>query len=155
MGPFSRGKQIWNWCCNKEFFDGAIFQGLFLASLSQLLPQAHTAVEVEVLATARALQFATKLDFKEAILEGDLEIIIKALKEEESSLTTHGLFIQDAKFISMSFTELRYSHTRRESNMVAHSLAKYAANIIDYVVWMKDAAPQIHNVIQANFATFE
>ena len=39
--------------------------------------------------------------------------------------------------------------------MVAHSLAKYAANIVDYVVWMKDAAPQIHNVIQADFATFE
>ena len=112
-------------------------------------------MEVEALATARALQFATKLNFKEAILEGDSEIIIKALKEEESSLTTHGLFIQDAKFISMSFTQLRYSHTRREGNMVAHGLAKYAVNIVDYVVWMEDAPSQIHNVIQADFATFE
>ena len=130
-------------------------QGLILASLSRLLPQAYTVVEVEALAVARALQFAAELDFKEAILEGDSEIIIKALKDKESSLTTHGLFIQDAKFISMSFTQLRYSHTRREGNMFAHSLAKYAANIVDYVVWMKDAAPQIHNVIQADFATFE
>ena len=95
------------------------------------------------------------MDFKEAILEGDSEIIIKAHKEEESSLTTHGLFIQDAKFIFMSFTQLCYSHTRREGNMIALSLAKYAANIVDYVVWMEDAPPQIHNVIQADVTTFE
>ena len=33
-------------------------QGLILAPLSQLLPQAYIAVEVEALAVAKALQFA-------------------------------------------------------------------------------------------------
>ena len=67
-------------------------------------------------------------------MEGDSEIITTALKDEHLPLL--------------------YSHIRREGNMVAHNLARYTRNVSDYVVWIKDAPPHIHNVIQADSAFF-
>ena len=53
----------------------------------------YKAVEIEVLAAAKALQFASELGISKAILEGDLEVIIKPFIEDVDSLTTHGLLI--------------------------------------------------------------
>ena len=55
----------------------------------------------------------------------------------------------------MSFTQSRYSHIRREGNMVAHNIATYARNFSDFVVWLEDAPPQIYNKAQADFANFD
>ena len=82
----------------------------------------HLAYNRSIVDALRAPQFAQELEISEAVLGGDLEVIIKALKEEETSLTTHGLVLQDAKFFSISFTQLCYSHIRREGNIVAHNL---------------------------------
>ena len=49
----------------------------------------YRAVEIEALAAAKALQFASELGISEAILEGDLEVIIKPFTEDVNSLTTH------------------------------------------------------------------
>ena len=89
---------------------------------------------MEALAIIRALQFAWELDISEVVLEEDSEIITTALKDEHLPLL--------------------YSHIRREGNMVAHNLARYTKNVSDYVVWIKDAPPHIHNVIQADSAFF-
>ena len=110
---------------------------------------------MEALAAIRALQFARELDISEVVLEGDSEIIITALMDKHYPLTTYGLILQEANLLSMSFTKLHYSHIRREGNMVAHNLARYARNVSDYVVWMEDAPPHIHNVIQADSAFFD
>ena len=104
-------------------------QGLILASLSQLLPQDYTIAEVEALAAVTALQFARELDILEVVLEGDSEIIITTLADEHYPLTTYDLILQDANLLFMSFTQLRYSHIRKEGNMVTHNLARYARNV--------------------------
>ena len=65
------------------------------------------------------------------------------------------LILQDVNFISASFTQLCYSHVRREGNMVTHNLVRYARNVSNFVVWMEDAPPHIYNVAQANFANFD
>ena len=41
-------------------------------------------------------------------------------------------------------------NTRREGNVVAHSLPKYAIDILDFLVWMEDVLPQFHSVLQAD-----
>ena len=104
-------------------------QGLILASLSQLLPHDYTIAEVEALAAVTALQFARELDILEVVLEGDSEIIITTLTDEHYPLTTYDLILQDANLLFMSFTQLRYSHVRKEGNMVTHNLARYARNV--------------------------
>ena len=59
---------------------------------------------------------------------------MKALQEEACSLAPLGVLIKDAKDLFLSFDQLLYSHTKREGNVVAHSLARYAIDISDFLV---------------------
>ena len=54
--------------------------------------------------------------------------------------------------LSQSFQKLLYSHTKREGNSVAHSLARYANNIPDFLVWVEDVPPCIQSFVQADWA---
>ena len=139
-------------------FDGAVFSkdnfsgvgavirdenGLVLGSCTKRLPQAYSAVEVEALAAATALALAKDLGVTWAILEGDSLVVIKALREKEQLLSPTGLLLEDVRMLSQSFQKLLYSHTKREGNSVAHSLARYANNIPDFLVWVEDVPPCI------------
>ena len=55
--------------------------------------------------------------------------------------------------LSQSFQKLLYSHTKREGNFVAYSLARYANSIPDFLVWMEDIPPCIQSFVQANLAS--
>ena len=150
-------------------FDGAVFSsenrsgtgvvirnsaGLVMASCSQCLSQAYSNDEVEAFAAAKALSFAAEIGISKAVLEGDSLTIIKALSTDQRSLSSFGPLIDDAKFSSVNFDQLHYSHVKRECNFAAHSLAKFASNILDFQVWMEDVPLQISYVIQANLAGF-
>ena len=84
--------------------------------------QPYKATEVESLAAATALSFATNLDFQRVVLEGDLMEVIQALRENDQSLTTTGLLLEDVRMLSKNFEQLLYSHTKRDGNAVAHSI---------------------------------
>ena len=69
-------------------------------------------------------------------------------------LVPYGLLLEDARFLSQHFDELRYSHTKREGNRLAHSLARYAVGIPDFLVWMEDVPPQFYSVFQIDLSGF-
>ena len=126
--------------------------GLVIALCSQCLPQAYSNDEVEALAVAKALSFATEIGISKVVLEGDSLTIINALSNDQRSLSSFGPLIDDAKFSSVIFDQLHYSYVRRECNFAAHSLTKFASNILDFQVWMEDIPPQLSSVIQADLA---
>lgn len=75
-------------------FDGAVFKvankfgicvviSLAITSFFQQLPPAYRVEEIEALVVARALEFAFEIGIDSAVLEGDYELIIKALIEED------------------------------------------------------------------------
>ena len=103
-------------------------------ALAQQLPQLYTPLITEAKAASKALQFVAELGFNRVILEGDCQVLIKALKEDGIFLCTDSLFIEDAPFYARLFNELRYSHVKREGNKVAHSLTQYILGILDSVV---------------------
>ena len=105
-------------------------------------------MEIEAWAIARVLVFA------QSILEGDLEVIMKALVEEGRSLAPYDLLVQDARIFSRFFTQLLYSHTKKECNKVAHSLTRYVITSLECVVWMEDVLSQLSSVIQVDIAGF-
>ena len=59
--------------------------------MSQNIYLPHFVVKLEALATGRALEFSLDKGIRSAILEGDLEIVINALKVDFSSLASFGL----------------------------------------------------------------
>ena len=111
-------------------------------------------LEIEAKAASRALQFASELGFNQGILEGDCQVVTNALIEDESSLSTVGVIIDDICFEASCYNQLRYSHIKREGNKIAHSLARYAIEISNFVVWMKDVSPHLFSVVQADIVGF-
>ena len=86
------------------------------------------------MAVAKALEFTSKLGVRRAILKGDSLVVVKALHEDEQSLSPMGLLLEDVRFFSQSFEELLYSRTKREGIVVAHSLTRYTNSISDFSV---------------------
>ena len=74
--------------------------GLVLASCAKPVPQPYKVAEVESLAAATALSFATELGFRRVILEGDSLEVIQALRENDQSLTPMGLLLEDIRMLS-------------------------------------------------------
>ena len=115
-----------NWV--KINFDGATFgntssaslgaiirndMGLVMAAFTQPIPLPTSVEIVEVLAAQGALCFAKDLGFNKEILEGDSEIIIKALNRGGLSSSCFGHIVKDIKMMSSSFGNVLFSHTRR------------------------------------------
>ena len=116
--------------------------GQVIVSCSQRLPQAYSSNEVEALAIAKAVSFAAEIGITKAVLEGDSLTIMKALSSDHSSLVSFGLMID----------QLFYSHVKRECNSVAHCLARYVFDSLDFLVWMENVLPQFSVVLQADLA---
>ena len=117
--------------------------GLVLGSCSKRLPQAYSAVEVEAMAAATVLIFTNDIGVRGVILEGDSLAVIKALREGEQPLSPTGPLLEHVGMYSQRFETVLYSHSKREGNSVAHSLARYVNSISDFLVWMEDVPPHI------------
>ena len=92
-------------------------EGHVIASCAKKLLVAYSRGEVETMATAVAFSLALKIGIKRAILEGDLLVVIKSLRENVKSLSPTGLLLEDAMALFQNFDELLYSHTKRETVM--------------------------------------
>ena len=69
-------------------------------------------------------------------------------------LPSYGLFIDYARVLERNFTELSYSHIKREDNKhkVAHCFARLALNLSDTDVWMEDTPPLAFLFVQGDLA---
>ena len=128
-------------------------EGLVIASMSTRLPQQLQPIEIEALATSKALEFAREVGISKAVLEGDSLLVMKALKTKNAGLAPFGLLIQDSLTLSSGFSKLSYSHTKREGNLVAHSLAQLAINNPNCVIWMEDVPSDVLSSYQVDLAS--
>ena len=103
-------------------------------SLVQQLDQAYQPVEIEAMATFKAVEFVSELGFHRAIVQGDSVLVMKALTCKDNGLAPYAHLINYVSLFSGSFSELSYSHTRRDSNKVAHSLAKLVLTSPSYTM---------------------
>lgn len=81
---------------------------MVLASLSQQIPQAYSPEDIEALAASKALQFASEIGIREAVLEGDSQVLMSGLINDTQVLSYNALLIEDVQRCSHSFNQLRY-----------------------------------------------
>ena len=103
-----------------------------------------------MLAASTAVQFASELGLSNIALEGDSHVLMQAIIHDRPFLSLDGLLIDDLRFNARCFNQLHYSYIRREGNMVAHRLARYTLNVLEFVVWMEDFPPQIVSAVLAD-----
>ena len=100
-------------------------RGMAMVSLSHNIPLPHSVVDLETLAASRALDFSLEIGLDKAVLEGDSEIEMNALKDDFSSLASFGLLILDAQMLAGLFSCISFLHLGRDGNSVAHNLARH------------------------------
>ena len=105
-----------------------------IASLAQWLSQAYKPVEIEAMAATRAIEFVEEVGVDSVLIEGDSSVVTEALRSKNIGWASYGLLIQDANIVERNFSELSYSHTKRENNKVAHYLARLVLSLSDTVV---------------------
>ena len=127
---------------------------LVMASMSKLLPQQYTPLEIETLAASSALEFVAELGFKQVILETDSQVLSNALRHNSPYLSPLGLLIDDIKCNASFFNQLLYSHVKREGNKVAHSLARYSICIFDFSIWIETVLPPFVSLLLADMTSF-
>ena len=82
------------------------------ASMSQQLSQAYSAEEIETVAACKALQFASDIGIRVAVLEGDSQILMRRLGENVEVLSYSGASLNDVHRFSNFHNQLRYSHIK-------------------------------------------
>nr|POE52943.1 hypothetical protein CFP56_36118 [Quercus suber] len=121
--------------------------GAVLASCLEKILQAYKTEVTEVLSAWKALLFAHELGFQNVILKGDALHLIQALKSQEQSLCLLGLLVEDVKIYSSHFQRMLYSHVKRNSNGVAHNLARHAISKPDFQKAQKKKVAEAENVV--------
>lgn len=99
-----------------------------MAALAKNIPLPYSVVLLETLAAQREILFIVDLGFSQSIFEGDSEILVKALNNENHSLASIGHIIKDIQSTSSFFQTHSFSHTRKQGNFLAYALARRARN---------------------------
>ena len=123
---------------------GAIIQndlGEVMVSLSTRGPQVGDSEEAETLACRRALELAVDSGFSDLIIEGDNASVMKNIAGPCPRFSRFDHLYQDIHCLVSSLHPTLITCVHREANGVAHSLARYARNIDDDIIWMEDTPP--------------
>lgn len=93
--------------------------------------------EVEVFACRKALEFAVDTGFSDLIIEGGNVIVMQTISSTLPNLSWLGLVYEDILCITAGLQYVYFSCVRHSANLVAHSLACYASQIDNEIVWME------------------
>ena len=86
----------------------------------------------------RGLLFAKEVGIRDVVLEGDSIIVYNAICNYSPAPSSIAVVIHGTQDISREFRSVGYSLVRRQGNLPAHILAKYASSINDYVAWIEE-----------------
>ena len=81
--------------------------------------------------------FMEELGLRQAIFEGYSEIVVKALVGDCPNRSSIGHIVKDFKSLMGLFQTCTFYHVWRQSNGVAHALAKRVRNSSPLSVWME------------------
>ena len=92
--------------------------GSVIGALFEWIPLPTSAATVEVLACRRALLFVKELSIFKCSLEGDAEVIIKALLAGDTNHPAYEHVINDAFVLADRFLFCSFSHVKRLCNQL-------------------------------------
>ncbi|XP_030924586.1 uncharacterized protein LOC115951544 [Quercus lobata] len=137
-------------------FDAAIFSELscsgvgamilnardeFMATMSARDPSVFDSLKAEIIACRKALEFAIDAGFTDLVIEGDNKNVMQLVSASREDFSRLGHVIQDIKWLAQGLRRVSFSYVKRGANSVAHSLARFAKNVVDDMYWLEDSPP--------------
>ncbi|XP_042974585.1 uncharacterized protein LOC122306215 [Carya illinoinensis] len=102
----------------------------------------------EAYAMMMAVLFYKEAGFQTIIFEGDSLQVVERMHKSKGDWSQGGLIIEDTKKVLEDFVSWKFSHTKRDSNMAAHELAKNAL-LSDQDLYVLEEIPScIRHVVQ-------
>ncbi|XP_042958008.1 uncharacterized protein LOC122293496 [Carya illinoinensis] len=98
-------------------------------------------MEIELIAILRGIQLCIPLGIAELQIESDALLVIEELKKDGRSSTLWSSLIHEIKTLLSSFPAWSIQYRGRESNGVAHNLAKFAWHLDNIALWW-DVIPE-------------
>ncbi|XP_042958163.1 uncharacterized protein LOC122293740 [Carya illinoinensis] len=92
----------------------------------------------ELQALRQAMKLCANLNITEVIFEGDALKVVRAVNNPESSWEWYGQVVKDIKEVLRNRTSWKVIHAYRESNCVAHFLAKFSFTVNEDRIWMEE-----------------
>ncbi|XP_042974665.1 uncharacterized protein LOC122306301 [Carya illinoinensis] len=92
----------------------------------------------ELQALRQAMKLCADLNITEVIFEGDALKVVRAVNNLESSWEWHGQVVEDIKKVLRNRTSWKVIHAYRESNCVAHFLAKFSFTVNEDRIWIEE-----------------
>ena len=109
-----------------------------MAALSVKGPPVTGSEEVEIFACRGAMEFAVECGFSELVLEGDNQALMDALNKRKGLSSWLGHILQDMLCMLDRLRWVQIVFVKRSANNVAHVLARYAKDLVEDIVWIKD-----------------
>ena len=118
-------------------------EGLLMGAMSKRVELPLKALEAEALAVQEGIQLAGELGLREIIIEGDSQVVIKALQNFESCPWPVQKVVEGSLQSLSYFKAWSASHVRRCGNEAAHLMAKMAKTLSTCKIWVEDIPPNI------------
>ena len=119
-----------------------------MRAMSKKLPFLLRATEVEAKALEEGIQLAWDLGFRDIELESDALVVVGAVVGYDPGPCLIQKVVEGAKLWLRAFRSWSCAHVCRQSNMVAHLMAREAFNVNDFVVQVEDTPNVIAKQIQ-------
>ena len=113
-------------------------RGRLEVAMSMKIHAPFGALEAEAKAFEAGIIFARDVGVQDIVLEGDLLIMYRALRELSPSPQSVVSIVEGILDLVKEFRSVQFSHTRRQGNIFAHILAKHAFSIADFTVWIEE-----------------
>ncbi|KAF5450671.1 hypothetical protein F2P56_031001 [Juglans regia] len=123
-----------------------------MAAYSEPQRMKTKAVVVEAIALRRTIEVCKEMGFNKVIFEGDALVIINTVKENVMCWTWYGQVVEDVKSSLKELLHWKILFVRRDGNMIAHRLAKFALNIGKLTCWIEECPVFISSLIAFDMA---
>ena len=153
---WSTGVSTWQTPPNPVFklnFDAVIFsdlnysgvgaiirngKGEVMVAMSTKGPPVGDNEEAGIWACRRVIEFVIDASFTDLVIEGDNAAVMSSISSPGADQSWLGHIIQDIQWLAQGLRWVCFSHVNQDANSVAHSLARYAKNVTEDMVWLED-----------------
>lgn len=118
-----------------------------LASLCMSKMKVNHPILAEMNALWRAMEFCIELNFSNVVFDGDALAVIEAVNSRNEVWIWYGQLIEDLRRVFKRRTDWKLHHMYRESNKLAHEMAKVAIEHKEEFLWIEDGPLDIITLV--------